>query len=207
MEAGIWPGSWVFWLAMSPIITCAVVACAFVMERLWMLRPSRVLPEDLIIEMNDLVAQSRYPDALTICRKDGSPLARILHTVIENAGKKRSFIKEKVEEVGRREAAGLERFTGALATISVISPLFGLLGTVVGMLLIFKQVSGSDSLSTPQLLAGGIGTALYTTVFGLVVAIPSLVFHRYLQSRIDALLLEMEAVSLDFVEKVKGEED
>ncbi len=206
MEAALWAGGWLFWIALSPIVLCAVAAGAFVMERLWMLRASRVLPDKLVIEVNDLVDQGRYPDALTECRKNGSPLARVLYAVVESAGQKRGLIKEKVEEVGRREAANLERFTGALGTISVVSPLFGLLGTVVGMVVIFNRVSGSDSLSTPQQLAGGIGTALYTTVFGLFVAIPALIFHRYLLARVDQLLLDMEAESLSVLEKVKGEE-
>ena len=127
-------------LVMIPILGCAVIAAAAMLERLWSLSRVRVVPNAFAVEMVDLIRQQRWSDALTLCRKRDIPIARILQVAVEARDEPRSLIKERVEEIGRREAAELERFTPILGTIAAISPLLGLLGTVGGMIRTFNAI-------------------------------------------------------------------
>lgn len=191
---------------MWPIITCSVVASAVTIERLWALRSGALIPRNLFIELEDLIPREKYPEALTLCKKYDSPLGRILAVAIQNQGQKRAVIKELLEEVGRREAAALERFMSALTVIISIAPLLGLLGTVQGMIKLFNSMEGA-SAGDMSFLANGIATALITTAGGLVVAIPTIIAHRYLLSRVDNALGAMEDASLKVLEMVKAPED
>ncbi|MBX2803826.1 MAG: MotA/TolQ/ExbB proton channel family protein [Myxococcales bacterium] len=182
---------------MIPILACSIVALATFFERLWSLRRARVVPPAFGVELVDLVRQERWNDALTLCRKRDVAIARILEVAIEARSEPRSLIKERVEEVGRREAAELERYTAVLGTIASISPLLGLLGTVWGMIVTF-QVIEQQGVEVGA-LAGGISQALITTFGGLFVGIPTLVANRYVLSRVDSLVLDLEEVALGIV--------
>ena len=129
----------------------------------------------------------------------------MLLAAVLNAGLSRAELKVRVEEVGRRESVFLERGVGALSTVGTISPMLGLLGTVVGMVMIFAQATGSGSLAAPEQLASGISTALYTTVLGLLVAIPSIIAARYFHAKSEALALDIEAEALRAVDKLCAE--
>lgn len=190
---------------MWPILLCSVGALAVALERLWALRVSALVPRSLLIEAEDLIAREKYPEALTLCRKYDSPLGRVLAVAVQNAGKARSVIKEMLEEAGRREAANLERFLPVLTVIISIAPLLGLLGTVQGMIKLFNtmEITGGGDMT---FVAQGIATALLTTFGGLAVAIPAIVIHRYLLSRVDAALGMMEDASLRILEMVKATE-
>ena len=124
---------------------------------------------------------------------------------MKNYGKKREVIKERIEEVGRREASVLGKYLEALATIASISTLLGLLGTIAGMIKIFSVIS-LQRVVNPSTLAGGISEALYTTAAGLTVAIPTLVFYRYLSSKSQSLVVEMEECSSRMLEFIKEKE-
>lgn len=184
-------------LVMIPILACAVIAAAAMLERLWTLSRARVVPSAFAVEMVDLVRQRRWSDALTLCRKRDIAIGRILHVAVEARHEPRALMKERVEEIGRREAAELERFTPVLGTIAAISPLLGLLGTVGGMIRTFNAIEqqGVDI----SFLAGGISEALITTFAGLFVGIPALVANRYVLARLDGLVMELEEVSLGIV--------
>jgi biopolymer transport protein ExbB len=180
---------------MIPIGLCSIVAVATFLERSWSLRRERVVPTAFVVEVSDLIKQCRWQDALTLCRKREVAIGRVVEVALEVRSESRSVVKERVEEVGRREAAELERYIPVLGTIASIAPLLGLLGTVGGMILTF-QVIEQQGVKDVADLAGGISQALITTFAGLSVGIPALVANRYLLARVDGMLIELEEVSL-----------
>lgn len=184
---------------MIPIGIASVVGLAAFIERLWSLRRERVVPRAFCVELIELVRQHRYDDALTLCRKRDVSISRIFEVAIEARGESRERIKERIEEVGRREAAELERYVPVVATIASIGPLLGLLGTVLGMIMTFEAIEGGG-MSQMQFVAGGIGQALITTFGGLVVAIPAVVGHRYLMTRVESLVVDLEEISLGVID-------
>jgi biopolymer transport protein ExbB len=175
------------------------VALAVLLARAWALRRTAVAPRKLRVEVRDRVLRDLIPEAMTACRADDSPLARILLSALRLAGKSRARIKESVEEVGRLEAATLGRGLAVLETVAVTSPLLGLFGTVWGMIDLFLAIE-THGVGKPAALAGGIGTALYTTFAGLVVAIPVRMAHAWLGARIDARVLELQECAIEFVD-------
>jgi biopolymer transport protein ExbB len=192
-------------ILMYPIAFGSIIALGIFLERMWVLRRGRVLPRDFLIEVEDLVMRRKRPEAISLCKRDDSSIAHVIRVGIENYGKKRDVIKEKIEEVGRREAASLERYINVIGTIAGVSPLLGLLGTVSGMIKSFNIIS-MQGVADPASLAGGISEALITTAAGLVVAIPSFVIYRYLANKADSLILEMEENSIRMVDLVKRED-
>jgi biopolymer transport protein ExbB len=192
-------------ILMYPIAFCSIIAVGIFLERMWVLRHRRVLPRDFLIEVEDLVMRRKRPEAISLCKRNNSSIAHVVRVGIENYGKKRDVIKEKIEEVGRREAASLERYINVIGTIAGVSPLLGLLGTVSGMIKSFNIIS-MQGVADPASLAGGISEALITTAAGLVVAIPTFVIYRYLSNKADSLILEMEENSIRMVDLVKRED-
>lgn len=190
---------------MIPIGLASVIGLAVFIERLWFLRPSRVLPREARVELIELARQGRWSDAVTQCRKSGSPMARVVEPGFLNQGRIRQKVKTLMEEAGRREAAELERYSGVVGVIAAVSPLLGLLGTVLGMILTFEVIQ-EQGLGVVSSLAGGISQALITTFAGLSVGIPALIGHRVLLARVDALVLDLEEVALEVLELVRGEE-
>lgn len=184
---------------MYPILACSVLALAIFLERFWTyLRVSKGL-HLLVREVEGLVLKERIDEAIIVCQRSGTPLARILIAALRNAGKPREQLKVAVEEVGAREAPPLERYLGLLGIIASIAPLLGLLGTVFGMIEAFNVIA-LQGHGTPATLGGGISQALITTAAGLTVAIPILLAHKYLSSRADRMLLDMEEYSLHVVD-------
>ena len=192
------------WL-MYPIFLCSVVALGFFIERLFKLRRSRVLPRSLMQNVHDLISRRKYTDATYLCQGHPSAMARIYHAALRINGQPRQAIKEVVQEVGRREAADLGRYIPVLGTVASITPLLGLLGTVSGMIKTFNMIS-YYGVGNPGSLAAGISEALLTTAAGLSVAIPTLVGYRFVSSKADSLILELEEQSLLLVENLKGPE-
>jgi biopolymer transport protein ExbB len=195
-------GGWM----MLPIVLCSVVALAIIAERLWTLRPSRVTPPHLLGQVWRWIQDKQLnSDKLKELRAE-SPLGQILAAGLANSKHGREVMKECIEEAAARVIHDLERYLNALGTIAGIAPLLGLLGTVLGMIEIFSSFMGSGMANAPQ-LAGGISTALITTAAGLFVAIPALFFHRYLQRRIDELVVGMEQEAIKLVEVVQGDRE
>ncbi len=191
---------------MYPILLCSVLSVAIFLERLWGLRRGQVIPNAFIIEISDLIRLRKLDEARTLCKLNDSPIARILMAGLKNYGQKWEAVKESIEEVGRLEAASLERFLTTLGTIAGIAPLLGLLGTVTGMIKAFTVISHAG-IGNPQMLAGGISEALITTAAGLTVASPSFVFYKYLRSRADKMILRMEAICIDILDLIREQED
>ena len=193
------------WL-MLPIIACSVVATAIIAERLWVLRRRRVIPKHLVAQIWQMNRQGKLTSAQLTSLRQGSPLGRILAAGLLNRHHSREIMKESIEEVGRQVVMELQRYLNSLGTIASIAPLLGLLGTVVGMIKVFSAIVESG-VGNPAVLATGISEALLTTAAGLSVAIPSLIFHRYFNGRVDTLVLGMEEQALKMVEVMQGERE
>jgi len=191
---------------MLPIVICSVLAAALFAERVWALQRSRIIPRHLVAQVwhkvkNDALDASQLREI-----RAGSPLGRVIAAGLVNMHHDREIMMESIEDAGRHEAHGLERYLNTLGTIAAITPLLGLLGTVIGMIKVFASIS-AQGLGDAGALAGGISEALITTAAGLVVAIPSLIAYRYLRGKVDALVVDMEQESLKLVEVIHGQRD
>ncbi len=196
------PGTWI----VLGVLALSIVALAIFLERLWALQRGKVLPRSFVIRVRDLVAREEIPEAMTACKTDDSPMARILIAGLRAFGRPRHEVKEHLEEVGRLEARYLLRWTGAIAVIARVTPLMGLFGTVWGMINVFAAIE-EYGVGNAGALAGGIGTALYTTFAGLLVAIPAHLAHAWVVSRADRLIAEMEELSLEMLDLFKGRDN
>ena len=186
-------------VAMYPIILCSIVVLAVVMERLWVLRRNRVIPEEFIQNLENLISQKKISEAVFLCQGNHSSIARVIFAGLKNAGKGLWLVKESIEERGIREAVVLEKRVAILSTIATLGPLLGLFGTVSGVIKSFNAISIHGS-NDPMFLAGGIAEALVATASGLAVAIPALICHRFLKDKANALIFEMEEYSIKIVE-------
>lgn len=191
---------------MFPILACSILALGIVVERFWSLKSEKVLPKSLVAEIWNMVKNNKLDDKKIQNIYEGSPLGRVLAIGLINRKHSREVMKESIEETGRHVAHELERFLNALGTVAAITPLLGLLGTVIGMIQVFAVIT-SAGVGDPELLAGGISKALITTAAGISVAIPSLIFHRYFRARVDALVVGMEQEAIKLVEVVQGERE
>ena len=185
------------WL-MAPIILCSIAAMAIIAERLWSLQRERVAPEGLVADVWRLASTGELTEERLQALREGSPLGRILAPGLAGRDLDREVMKESIEEVGRHVVHDLERYLDTLGTIAAIAPLLGLLGTVIGMIDVFAVIT-AQGVGEPRTLAGGISEALVTTAAGLTVAIPSLLFHRFLRGRVDELVVAMEQEALRMV--------
>lgn len=194
------------WGLLIPILFCSVVAMGIVCERFWVLRKKKIIPPELVSQVWNL-SKTKNLDTITLKHlKDSSPLGTILATGLKSRSLGREVMKEAIAESGRQIAHKLERFLNTLGTIATITPLLGLLGTVVGMIKVFATI-GSHGVGDPTVLAGGISEALITTAAGLSVAIPCVIFHRYFDGLVDVYVLNMEEESLKLIEVIHGTHD
>lgn len=191
------------WL-MVPIIACSVVALAIIVERAWTLRERRVVPGDLVAQVWRRARDGDITEEHIRELREGSPLGRILAVGLLNRDRERHVIKEAIEEAGHAVSHELDRFLTALGTIAAITPLLGLLGTVIGMISVFTTITNLG-VGNPAELAGGISQALITTATGLSVAIPSLIFYRHFRGKVEALTVQMEQEAVKLVEILHGE--
>ena len=188
---------------MWPILACSIVSMAIIAERFWSLRESKIAPTNLVANVWQW-HKSEQLDAKRIqALRINSPLGMILAAGLLNRKHSREIMKESIEEVGRLVAHNLERFLNTLGTISSITPLLGLLGTVIGMIKVFTVIT-SQGIGDPSVLSEGISEALLTTAAGLSVAIPSLMFYRYFRGKVDDLVVTMEQEALKMVEVMHG---
>lgn len=193
-------GGWV----MLPIILCSTIALAIVLERFWALRRQRICPSNLVSQIWHWANKDELDAAHIAELRAGSPLGRVLAAGLMNLNRDRQIMKESIEDTGRHVVVELERYLNTLGTIAAISPLLGLLGTVLGMIKIFTAINVAG-LGNQAVLAGGIAEALITTVAGLSVAIPSIMFYRFFRGRVDELVVYMEQQALKMVEILHGE--
>ena len=191
---------WPIW----PIILCSIIAMGIIGERFYSLRQQIVAPRDLL---GLVVAEYRQKGvSAEMLQRVGqtSAMGRIFAEALKNVGSTREIMKETIEEAGQAVSHELNRFLTTLGTISTMSPLLGLLGTIIGMIEIFGS-QGPSGVANPAQLAHGISIALYNAAFGIIVAIPSLVFYRHFRARADSLIVEMEVQAVKLVEIIHGE--
>ncbi len=175
---------------MVPIVALSVIGLAVFLERLWATRRRRVVDDGLVRALVALLEQGRWAEAEAQARRSDTVAGHVFAVGFQHRGAPRSLVKEVMEEEAALHLAGLERYTGVVATVATVSPLLGLLGTITGMIRVFRDIA---SQANPQVsaLAGGIWEALVTTAAGLTVAIPAYAMHRYLMGRLDRLEHEL----------------
>jgi biopolymer transport protein ExbB len=193
----IYAGGWL----MAPIILCSILALTIIAERFWALRRRNVVPEGVGKQVEEWAARHeldrRHIDQL----RSDSAMGRVLAAALVNRHRSRTVIKEAVEDTGRHVVHELERFLNTLGTIAGISPLLGLLGTVIGMIKVFSAIL-VHGVGNANQLAGGISEALITTAAGLTVAIPSFFFYRYFKGRVAAYVVSMEEQAINLIEAI-----
>ncbi len=191
------------WL-MIPIIFCSIIAMAIIVERFWTLRKGRIVPSNLVLNIWRWEQEGPLTEERLGSLRRSSPLGRVLAAGLSSRTLTRAAMKENIEDVGRHVVHELERYLNALGTIAAITPLLGLLGTVIGMIKVFAIIT-TQGVGDASVLAGGISEALITTAAGLTVAIPSLFFHRYFRAKVDELVLTMEQEAMKMVEALHAQ--
>jgi biopolymer transport protein ExbB len=192
---------WPIW----PIILASIVAVGIIGERMWALRLSMITPRDLLPKVVQEYRKNGVSEDMLARLQKHSPLGQIFAAGLKNDRSTRDVMKESIEEAGRAVAHDLERYLTTLGTIASLSPLMGLFGTLVGMIEIFGVSTPATGSGNPAQLAHGISVALYNAAFGILVAIPSMIFFRHFRAKVDALVVEMELQALKLVEIVHGE--
>ena len=199
MFAIIQAAGWPIWF----LLVASVIAVALIIERSIVLRRDKIAPRGLLEKVVEAYRKQGVSPQLVETLYNDSPLGRVLAAGLRNHKAPRPVMKEAIEEEGRAVTHDLERFLTTLGTIASISPLMGLFGTVVGMIEIFG--SQAPSGSNPAVLAHGISIALYNTGFGLLIAIPAMIFFRHFRGKVESFVVEMEQQASRLVDIVHGE--
>ena len=186
------------WL-MLPILMCSVITVAICLERLWALRQERLAPSDLLANVWESLQNKQFSAEYLRSLRLDSALGAILAAGLSNAQAGRDIMKESIQEAASIVIHDMERYLNTLGTIAAITPLLGLLGTVIGMIKVFSEIM-LHGTGNAGLLAGGISEALITTASGLLVAIPALIMHRYFHRKIDTVVVAMEQQTTKLVD-------
>ena len=194
-------------ILMIPILFCSVLMMVFVFERAIALRTGRVIPTPFVKRFLHQIQEGKLDkeQALELCAESKSPVAAMFAGGCRKWGRPEVEVEQAIMDAGERAVNGLRRYIRAFNAIATICPLLGLLGTVYGMITAFNEIATSDAMGRPEQLAGGIGEALLATAFGLTVAIPSLAFYLYFISRVDRLVIELDAIGQELVHLISAE--
>ena len=190
---------WPIW----PLIIASIISLAIIGERFWSLRTELVAPKSLLPEVQTTLKQGGVTKAACERLEQHSPLGEIFASALCNVDTSREVMKEAIEETGRAVAHKLERYLTTLGTIATVSPLLGLLGTVIGMVELFGAFTATGH--DVAMFARGISVALYNTAMGIVVAVPSMIFYRHFRAKVDSLIVDMEQEAIKLVEIIHGE--
>lgn len=191
---------------MWPLIACSILALAIIIERFWVLRTSKITPQGMLNNILVMLKDDKLNRESIRKLQENTGLGSIFAAGLLSSKYGRNIMKENIEEAASHVIHELERFMNPLGTIAAITPLLGLLGTVVGMIKVFSVLMSQGS-SDMTLLAGGISEALLTTAAGLGIAIPALIFHRFFARRIDELVVTMEQQSTKLVDVIHNDRD
>jgi len=191
-------------LLMYPIALCSFVMMVFAFERLIYLRTGRVIPRPFIKRILEQLEQQQLDrdEALELCTRNPSPISQIFTAALKRYGRPAVEVEQMVLDAGERVTNQLRRYLRIFSAISNVTPLLGLLGTVLGMIQTFNDISGANAMGRPEALAGGISQALLTTAAGLLVAIPAYLLYMFFVGRIDRLVMEMDRYAQQVVEAV-----
>lgn len=192
---------------MWPLAVCSVICVAVVFERFISLRHDHVIPKAFVQRFVEQLRDQSLDRAaaLELCQKNGSPIAKVFAAAIKKWGRTEMVIEQAVVDAGERAANKLRRYIRVFTALAVITPLLGLLGTVFGMIDAFNAVAATSAIGRPELLAKGISQALLNTAAGLVIAIPAQSFYYYFVSRVDRLIVDMDALCEDVVNAISAE--
>lgn len=193
------------WL-MLPLILSSIFAVAIIGERFWSLQEKRITPKHLVGQVWQWYKSDDLDEKHLEALAKSSPLGQVLAAGLVNRHHPRAIMKESVEESGRQVIVNLEKYLTTLGTIAQITPLLGLLGTVIGMIKVFSAIT-TQGVGNPGVLAGGISEALITTATGLCIAIPSLYFYRHFRAQVNILVLKMEEESLKIIDVMHGDRE
>ena len=195
-------------LLMIPIAACSFILVTFTLERMISLRRGRIIPRPFVKRFLQQLhgGELDREQALALCDENGSPVAQVLSGAVRKWGRPAVEIEQAVIDNGERVTNSLRRYLRVINAISVVSPLLGLLGTVTGMIAAFNAIATSDAMGRPEKLANGISEALLTTAFGLFVAIPALIVYLFFVSRVDRLIIDIDAVGQEVVDTISAEE-
>ncbi|QDT14312.1 MotA/TolQ/ExbB proton channel family protein [Alienimonas californiensis] len=194
----------------APFLVASLIALWFGVERLVVLRPGRVIPKEFVSRFLNLVESGRISpeEAREICEENGSPVAEVFRHAVKKSGRPAMEVEQAVIDGGARQVSHLRKHLRVLNAVATVSPLMGLLGTVIGMILAFAKIAGGEgAMGDADQLAAGIVTALLTTALGLTVAIPALTLYFYLSGRVESLVMRMDELAERIVEAVAREED
>jgi len=195
-------------LLMIPIAVCSLILVAVVFERIISLRRGRVIPKPFVTRMMRQIGEGELDRdrALKLCAENGSPVAEVFAGALRKWGRPAVEVEQAVIDAGERTTNGLRRYLRVFNGVATVSPLLGLLGTVVGMIRAFNAIATADAMGRPELLASGISQALLTTAAGLTVAIPALILYMYFVSRVDRLIIDIDALGQKLVNTISAEE-
>jgi len=193
---------------MIPIGLCSLILVAFVLERTISLRRGRVIPGPFIKRFLKQLDDGELDreTALKLCEENGSPVAEVLSGAVRKWGRPAVEVEQAIIDAGERSTNGLRRYLRVINGVATVSPLLGLLGTVVGMIRAFNNIATADALGRPELLAKGISEALLTTAGGLTVAIPALIFYLFFVSRVDQLIIQIDSIGQEVVNTISAED-
>lgn len=193
---------------MIPIGICSFILLVFVLERAISLRRGRVIPGPFVKRFLKQLREGELDrdTAMELCHDSNSPVAEVFAGAVRKWGRPAVEVEQAIIDSGERATNGLRRYLRVINGVATVSPLLGLLGTVVGMIRAFNNIATADALSRPELLAGGISQALLTTAAGLTVAIPALIFYLFFVSRVDKLIIDIDAMGQEVVNVISAEE-
>lgn len=194
---------------MYAIYAASVLTVTFTIERAVSLRRRRILPPSFARDFRRLLARRplEQDKILTYCKEHPSPAARIFQTAVKRLKRPLPEVEKAIEDAGAKEARLLRRNTRVLFGVANVAPLLGLLGTVLGMISAFRDISGGEALGKADVLASGIYEALVTTAAGLTVAIPSLVLYLLFNAKIEKLILKLDDLALEFIDTLVEPDD
>lgn len=194
-------------LLLYPILFSSFILFLFVFERLISLRRRRVIPKPFVRKFLHQLRERNIDqdEAQQMCQKNGSPVAMVFSGAVQKWGRPAVEVEQAIIDSGERVTSGLRRYLRLINGVATVAPLLGLLGTVVGMIQAFNDIATADAMGKPELLAAGIGQALITTAGGLTVAIPALIAYMFFLSRVDRLVMDIDAVAQDVVAEISAE--
>lgn len=202
MKELVFAGGWM----MIPLMIASVLAVAISIERFWTLRSDKIAPKHLLAQVWSWIKNEELDAAKLKQLKEESHLGAILAAGLANSKHGRDITKEAIEQAASKAVHEMERFLTALGTIAAVTPLMGLLGTVLGMISVFNEIMAQGT-GNAGVLAGGISEALITTAAGMIVAIPSLIFYRIFERRIDEIINFMEQEAVKLVDVLHGDRE
>jgi biopolymer transport protein ExbB len=193
---------------MYPILGCSIIMVLFTFERMISLRRRRIIHKPFVKQFLHQLREGKFDreEALEFCEKNHSVIAGVCAAAVRKWGRPAVEVEQAILDAGERAANSMRRNLRLLNGVATISPLLGLLGTVLGMITSFNEIAHADAMGRPEQLAGGIGVALLTTAFGLTVAIPALISYMYFLSRVDRLVMDIDALGQEVVAEICAEE-